>query len=104
MDSLGALWYKGNAKKACRVQWRVTKIPKGIEHVVYEELGLFRLAGEGSLAKAWSKISGPEDFQNLAGQGHEQSDLTLKLALGRYQKDRLEALRGLLHLSVTPRK
>lgn len=30
----GALQYKGNARKACRGQWRVTKIPKGIECMV----------------------------------------------------------------------
>ena len=53
------------------------------------ELGLFGLAGEGSIAKVWSKISGPGDLQNLTGQGHKQSDLTSKLALGRDQEDRL---------------
>lgn len=53
MDSLGALWYKGDAKKGCRVQWKVTKIPKGIECMVYEGTGLFGLAGEGSIAKVW---------------------------------------------------
>jgi len=54
------------------------------------ELGLLGLAGEGSTAKMWSKMSGPGDFQNLTGQGHEQSDLTLKVALGRDQEDESE--------------
>lgn len=48
VDSLGALQYKGVAKKACRIQSSVTKIPKGIECMVYE--------GTGSVWPVWGMI------------------------------------------------
>lgn len=81
---------------------RLLKYPGILTAWCVRELGLFGLAVEGSIVKSWSKISGPGYFPNLTGKGHEQSDLMLKLTLGRDQKDRLGMPRGLFHLSGTP--